>query len=46
MNNNISTNISEVVNNYFQVGQKSIPSGDLIEIFKIIYKSSLKLNKY
>tara|TARA_Y100001936_G_scaffold50477_1_gene49014 strand:+ start:3862 stop:3981 length:120 start_codon:yes stop_codon:yes gene_type:complete len=38
MNNNISTNIPEVVNNYFQEGQKSIPSGDLIEICNIIYK--------
>ena len=38
MNNNISTNITEVVNNYFQEGQKSIPSGDLIEICNIIYK--------
>ena len=38
MNNNISTNIPEGVNNYFQEGQKSIPSGDLIEICNIIYK--------
>ena len=38
-NNNVSTNIAEVVNNYFQKGQKSIPSGDFTEIFKIVSKT-------
>ena len=37
-NNNISVNIAKVVNNYFQEGQKSIPSGDFTEIYKIINK--------
>ena len=44
-NNNVSTNIAEVVNNYFQKGQKSIPSVILQRYLKLLVKRNFKLKK-
>ena len=35
-NNNLPVKIADVVKNYFQDGERSLPLGDFTEIFKII----------